>query len=139
MRKIGSVRSLAIGLVLLTGVLVCVPGVPARSGELWRVYLPLAAKPAGPTPTVTHTPRLATTPTRTNTVRPTNTPTWTSTAQPSATSTTSLGGTVYITATGNRYHRAGCRYLGSSAIPKTCAWVDANGYTACSVCDPYCP
>lgn len=43
------------------------------------------------------------------------------------------GGTVYITKTGDKYHRYGCRYL------KSCIEISYNdarsrGYTACSVC-----
>lgn len=44
--------------------------------------------------------------------------------------------TVYITRTGSKYHRAGCRYLRQSQIA-----IDRNaainqGYDACSVCNP---
>ena len=43
---------------------------------------------------------------------------------------------VYITSSGTKYHRAGCRYLKKSktAIAKTKAI--AQGYTACKVCKP---
>ena len=54
-----------------------------------------------------------------------------------ATTQTSSGGTiVYITATGDCYHRAGCRYLSKSKIPITLAKAKAEGYRPCSVCDP---
>jgi len=43
---------------------------------------------------------------------------------------------VYITATGNKYHGAGCRYLSKSAIPITRQEAIARGYTPCSVCKP---
>ena len=46
------------------------------------------------------------------------------------------GQTVYITKTGKKYHRAGCRYLASSKIPRTLKDAQANGYTPCSVCKP---
>ena len=44
--------------------------------------------------------------------------------------------TVYITKTGEKYHRSGCRYLSSSKIAITLATAKARGYTPCSVCDP---
>lgn len=46
------------------------------------------------------------------------------------------GLTVYITDTGSKYHRNGCRYLSRSqhAISKSDA--QARGYGACSVCRP---
>jgi hypothetical protein len=43
---------------------------------------------------------------------------------------------VYITNTGKKYHRAGCRYLKKSKIKKTLKWVKSHGYTACKVCKP---
>ncbi len=47
------------------------------------------------------------------------------------------GGTiVYITATGECYHRAGCRYLSQSKIAVTLAQAKAQGYRPCSVCKP---
>lgn len=43
--------------------------------------------------------------------------------------------TVYVTRTGEKYHRDGCRYLSRSRIPTSLK--DAKlGYTACSVCRP---
>ena len=44
--------------------------------------------------------------------------------------------TVYITKTGKKYHRDGCRYLSHSKIPISLKDAKANGYTACSVCRP---
>jgi hypothetical protein len=44
--------------------------------------------------------------------------------------------TVYITKTGEKYHRAGCQYLSSSKIAVSLADAKARGYTPCSVCDP---
>lgn len=44
--------------------------------------------------------------------------------------------TVYITATGHKYHRDGCRYLSRSKIPVTLEEAQAEGYTPCSVCKP---
>ena len=44
--------------------------------------------------------------------------------------------TVYITRTGKRYHRDGCRYLSMSKIPISLKDAKANGYTPCKVCHP---
>ncbi len=43
---------------------------------------------------------------------------------------------VYITKTGEKYHRAGCQYLRKSCIEITRASAIAQGYTACSRCKP---
>lgn len=51
-------------------------------------------------------------------------------------STSSGGGTVYITKTGSKYHSSGCRYLSKSKIPISKSDAKARGYTACSVCRP---
>jgi micrococcal nuclease len=40
----------------------------------------------------------------------------------------------YITKTGEKYHRGGCRYLARSAIPISLDDALARGYGACSVC-----
>lgn len=42
--------------------------------------------------------------------------------------------TVYITRTGEKYHRAGCRHLARSQIP--IALKDVTRHGPCSVCDP---
>ena len=42
--------------------------------------------------------------------------------------------TVYVTDTGSKYHRAGCRYLRKSQIPMSLSEAKRQGYTACSVC-----
>lgn len=44
--------------------------------------------------------------------------------------------TVYITKTGNKYHRAGCKYLKKSCIPISLEEAKAEGYTPCKVCNP---
>lgn len=41
---------------------------------------------------------------------------------------------IYITKTGSKYHRGGCRYLSRSAIPISLTDARARGYGACSVC-----
>jgi hypothetical protein len=43
---------------------------------------------------------------------------------------------VYITHTGIKYHRNGCRYLAHSKIRKTLKWVKSHGYKPCKVCKP---
>jgi competence protein ComEC len=43
---------------------------------------------------------------------------------------------VYITATGECYHRAGCRYLSKSKIAIRLSKAKAEGYRPCSVCKP---
>jgi hypothetical protein len=44
--------------------------------------------------------------------------------------------TVYVTRTGKKYHRDGCRYLALSKIPISLKDAKAGGYTACKVCHP---
>jgi micrococcal nuclease len=43
---------------------------------------------------------------------------------------------VYITRTGAKYHRAGCRYLRRSKIAIPLSQAKALGYQACKVCRP---
>ena len=50
------------------------------------------------------------------------------------TSSCSTSQTVYITRTGGKYHRYGCRYLRSSCIATSLDSAFSNGYGACSVC-----
>ena len=44
--------------------------------------------------------------------------------------------TVYITNTGKKYHRAGCKYLSKSEIPIEKSVAISEGCTTCSVCTP---
>lgn len=44
--------------------------------------------------------------------------------------------TVYITRTGKKYHRDGCRYLAASKTAISLKDAKAKGYTACKVCKP---
>ncbi len=44
--------------------------------------------------------------------------------------------TVYITKTGEKYHRDGCQYLRKSQIPISLSDAKARGYSACSKCGP---
>ena len=43
--------------------------------------------------------------------------------------------TVYVTRTGSKYHRAGCRYLAQSSMPMLLSTASAR-YGPCSVCNP---
>jgi hypothetical protein len=43
---------------------------------------------------------------------------------------------VYVTRTGHKYHRDGCRYLRQSKIKITLKDAKEQGYTPCSICDP---
>lgn len=43
---------------------------------------------------------------------------------------------VYITKTGEKYHRDGCQYLRKSQIEITLSEAKSLGYTPCSVCKP---
>ena len=43
---------------------------------------------------------------------------------------------VYITRTGKKYHKGDCSYLRQSKIQTTKKEAIANGYTACSRCNP---
>ncbi|MBV4450634.1 thermonuclease family protein [Clostridium tyrobutyricum] len=56
---------------------------------------------------------------------------------PTQTSTTdNKSMTVYVTKTGHKYHRAGCKYLARSQIPISLGEAESEGYTPCSICDP---
>jgi len=44
--------------------------------------------------------------------------------------------TVYVTKTGKKYHREGCRYLLQSKIPMKLEDAKAKGYEPCKVCHP---
>jgi hypothetical protein len=44
--------------------------------------------------------------------------------------------TVYVTRTGTKYHRAGCRSLAHSSIQITLADAKSRGYTPCKLCHP---
>jgi len=57
-------------------------------------------------------------------------------AATTASASASGGTTVYVTDTGECYHRKGCRYLSSSRIAMKLSSAKADGYRACSVCDP---
>lgn len=65
-----------------------------------------------------------------NGVSPTPEPTPQTTPQPQTIVT------VYITNTGEKYHRWGCQYLWNSSIPVSLQSALASGYTPCSRCNP---
>jgi hypothetical protein len=44
--------------------------------------------------------------------------------------------TVYVTRTGKKYHREGCRYLVRGKVPMTLKEAKAKGYAPCKVCHP---
>lgn len=43
---------------------------------------------------------------------------------------------VYVTETGEKYHRSDCQYLKGGSIEIYLDEATSRGYTACSVCDP---
>lgn len=55
-------------------------------------------------------------------------------AKAASASSYAVSQTVYITNTGGKYHRSGCRYLHSSRIPISLDNAKSSGYDACSVC-----
>jgi competence protein ComEC len=54
----------------------------------------------------------------------------------SSSASASGGTTVFVTETGECYHRKGCRYLSSSRIAMKLSHAKADGYRPCSMCDP---
>lgn len=52
------------------------------------------------------------------------------------TAPTPVSVTVYITKSGEKYHRSGCQYLKKSKIEISLDDAKAKGYTACSKCNP---
>lgn len=52
------------------------------------------------------------------------------------TSTNNKSLTVYITETGHKYHRSGCRYLSRSCYSISLDGAQTRGYSPCSVCRP---
>lgn len=59
----------------------------------------------------------------------------TATAAKSTAASSNATETVYVTRTGSKYHRAGCRSLSRSQIPMTLKEASAR-YGACSICRP---
>ena len=44
--------------------------------------------------------------------------------------------TVYVTETGNKYHRASCRHLAKSKCPMALSRAQEKGYAPCKACRP---
>lgn len=91
------------------------------------------------TPSTAPTPEPTPTPTPTPTSTPVHTPSPTPAPPPPTPAPTPVPEqkvevTVYITKTGEKYHRAGCQYLRKSQIPISLDDAQAMGYTACSRC-----
>lgn len=53
-----------------------------------------------------------------------------------ATPQSNAGVTVYVTATGKKYHTASCRYIRKGATPMKLKDAVKAGYSPCSVCKP---
>ncbi len=88
---------------------------------------PEAAAPTKTPPTAKATTAKATTTTKATTPRASTT---------LAAQEPESGQTVYITDTGEKYHRSGCRYLKKSAHAIAKDRAVAQGYTPCKVCKP---
>lgn len=56
------------------------------------------------------------------------------TVKKKAASTKKQAAYVYVTDTGSKYHRAGCRYLWNSSHKMKLSSAKSQGYSACSVC-----
>lgn len=54
-------------------------------------------------------------------------------SSPNANQATNAEETVYVTKTGAKYHKAGCRYLAMSSIPVALSKAKLS-YTPCSIC-----
>ncbi len=67
---------------------------------------------------------------------PTTPKTSSPTIKPTQTTSVPVSDIVYITRTGEKYHRGSCRYLSKSKIPIERKEAIARGYTPCSVCRP---
>jgi len=90
------------------------------NGQTYDIQLEKQAPPIKPSSSSIPTPSQTQTPTITITP-PSTTP--------------STGDTVYITRTGKKYHRSGCRYLSKSKIPIELTEA-IKRYSPCSVCRP---
>jgi len=100
-----------------------------------------ATTTTAPPTTTTEVPATTTTtepPTTTTTKAPVTTTTIiiTTTTQKQVSPPAGGGPTVYVTNTGEKYHRDGCQYLKKSKIPISLSDAKAQGYGPCSRCNP---
>jgi hypothetical protein len=89
-----------------------------------------------PTTTTTQEATTTTEKAPTTTAKPTTTTEKQTTTTHKATTTTDGGVTVYITDTGEKYHRGNCRYLSHSKHAISLEDAIAQGYTPCKICKP---
>lgn len=91
-----------------------------------------------PTNTVVITESPSFEPTPEPTLEPTTEPTPSPTAVESVyeTNNDQQEVTVYVTETGEKYHRNGCKYLKKSKIPMGLDNAKLSGYEPCSICNP---
>ena len=117
----------------------------AKKINLPRPTLMPTSKPAAtpsfsPTPTPIPAPSFTPIPSFTPTPTPTAIPTPSLAPTPTPTINQNNGEvkeiTVYITKTGAKYHRSGCRYLSKSKISISLENAKEQGYSPCSVCNP---
>lgn len=123
-----------VSLVLAFGLLGMLAGCgqtnTAHSATVQTMTPSPAVTTAAPTPTKTPTPQI--TEKKTPTPKATQTPKTTKAAKSKADN----AATVYITDTGGKYHRSGCRYLKKSKHAISLSDAKAQGYTPCKVCKP---
>ena len=97
----------------------------------WRTISPTITVTPTATPKITPTPKPTATPKPTPVPKPTATPVPEQTIAPEP-----VEETVYITNTGEKYHRSGCRYLRKSKIAISLSNAKSRGYEPCKVCNP---
>jgi viral protein TPX len=86
-------------------------------------------------PTDSPSPSTTPSPTPSPTLKPSATPSPTKKPTPAPTQAPEAV-VVYITDTGEKYHRAGCRHLSKSKQEISLAKAVAQGYTPCGTCKP---
>lgn len=102
---------------------------------------PVSVATSVPEQTASPTPIPSVTPTATPTKIISPAPTAQQTQSPKSNNTNSgqsdkTEKTVYITKTGEKYHRSGCKYLRKSKISISLSSAKSRGYTPCSICNP---
>lgn len=122
-----------ISLLMFTG---CGSSAPSKANDSSKNSTQSAAMPIlsenKTSPTQTQAPTLA--PTQAPTQIPTMAPTLAPTESPVPAEP--IGTIVYITKTGEKYHKGNCRYLSMSKIEITLENAVKQGYEPCSVCKP---